>query len=402
MEWNCKKIRLEVDNEEYGEVSASDNGGKADDGTIWYSYNAQATLTATAKAGYHFAYWDDYVYENPRTVNVTESKTYTAVFEAHSVITDYAVDATCTSMGLTEGSHCSVCGEVIVEQTEIPMLEHSPYVSSSAVAATCTQYGYTEEISCSVCGNVITTRVEISPLGHTEVTDAAFAATCTESGLSEGSHCSVCGEILVAQQTIPAIGHTEVTDAAVAATCTESGLTEGKHCSACNTVLIAQNTIPATGHTEVVDTAVAATCTESGKTEGSHCSTCGETFVVQTEIPALGHNFANYIYNNDATTEADGTETAVCERGCGANDTRVKEGTKLPKDNTAVNESAVNAINIYAIGSTIVVENATEEIFVYNAMGVLVGRTETTTITVNGAGVYIVKTGGTVKRVMVN
>ena len=68
----------------------------------------------------------------------------------------------------------------------------------------------------------------------------------------------------------------------------------------------------------------------------------------------------------------------------------------------AITETAANAINIYAHGNKIVVENATEEIRVYNAMGALVGRTETTAITVNTSGVYIVKTGATVKRVMVN
>jgi hypothetical protein len=45
--------------------------------------------------------------------------------------------------------------------------------------------------------------------------------------------------------------------------------------------------------------------------------------------PALGHSFTNYTYNNDATTEKDGTETAKCDR-CEATDTRVKPGTKLP------------------------------------------------------------------------
>lgn len=157
-------------------------------------------------------------------------------------------------------------------------------------------------------------------------------------------------------------------------------------------------------HIAVTDDAVTATCTESGKTEGSHCSVCGEVFVKQEEIPALGHEFVNYVYNNDATTAADGTETATCEHGCGTTDTRVKEGTKLAT--TAVTESAANAINIYANGNTIVVENATEEICVYNAMGALICRDAInrvrTEIPVNGTGVYIVKTGGVVKRVMVN
>ena len=72
----------------------------------------------------------------------------------------------------------------------------------------------------------------------------------------------------------------------------------------------------------------------------------------------------------------------------------------------AVSESVANAVNIYAISNKIVVENATEDIFVYNAMGALVCRDVASRvraeININGTGIYIVKTGSTVKRVMVN
>ena len=40
----------------------------------------------------------------------------------HTVVVDAAVEATATTEGHTEGSHCSVCGEVIVEQKVIPAL----------------------------------------------------------------------------------------------------------------------------------------------------------------------------------------------------------------------------------------------------------------------------------------
>ena len=157
------------------------------------------------------------------------------------------------------------------------------------------------------------------------------------------------------------------------------------------------------GHNNVIDVAVPATCTMSGKTEGSHCSVCGKVLVAQEVIPAYGHEFVNYIYNNDATTEADGTETATCEHGCGATDTRVKEGTKLAT--TAVSESVADKLVVYTHGKTIIIENATDEILIYNAMGKLVGRDvarNVSTIKINNSGVYIVKTGNVVKRVMVN
>ncbi len=43
------------------------------------------------------------------------------------------------------------------------------------------------------------------------------------------------------------------------------------------------------------------------------------------------HDFIEYISNNDATEEADGTKTAICEL-CGATDTVVDEGSKLVKE----------------------------------------------------------------------
>ena len=202
-------------------------------------------------------------------------------------------------------------------------------------------------------------------------------------------------------------GHNKVTDAAVAATCTETGLTEGSHCSECGCVFMAQKVIPATGHTAdsiVFENSVAATCTTIGSYDSVvYCSVCqAELFREEKEMAALDHDFAKYVYNHDATTDADGTETATCSR-CGEKDTRVAEGTKLA---TVVSESAANAINIYAHDRTIVVENATEEIHVYDAMGKLIYRDAIhrvrTEIPVNTTGVYIVKVGNIAKRVVIN
>lgn len=43
------------------------------------------------------------------------------------------------------------------------------------------------------------------------------------------------------------------------------------------------------------------------------------------------HPYGEYVSNNDATEEADGTKTATCEF-CGATDTVTDEGSKLVKE----------------------------------------------------------------------
>ena len=80
-----------------------------------------------------------------------------------------------------------------------------------------------------------------------------------------------------------------------------------------------------------------ATCT----TPGVKTYTCltNPAHTKTEELPALGHLFETYVYNNDATYEKDGTETAKCER-CDETDTRTVKGSKLT-GNTA--ETAVDA-----------------------------------------------------------
>lgn len=323
-------------------------------------------------------------------------------FVDHNVVEDAPVAPTCSHVGLTTGKHCSYCNLVIEKQDTIAMLEHTVVIDDK-IEATCTQTGLTAGKHCSVCNSVLVKPETIPMKDHTMVVDSAVAATCTMSGLTEGLHCSVCNKQLTQQTNIPATGHVIVVDNAIPATCTSAGLTEGKHCSACDTIFVKRDIVPATGHAIVIDSAVAATCTHEGLSIGMHCSVCNEVLQKQDAIAQLSHEFTYYIYNNDATFDEDGTETAVCDYGCGEKDTHLATGTRLT---TGIEPVESSAVNIYAHHNVIVVENADSDIFVYDAMGRLIARRDvacnaSTEITMQDAGIFIVKTGVSTIRVAI-
>lgn len=109
--------------------------------------------------------------------------------------------ATCAETG-AEIRSCAVCNRT--ETREIDKIPHD-IVVDAAVAATCTTTGLTEGSHCTRCDYRIAQ--EVTPkLDHDVVIDAAVAATCTATGLTEGKHCSRC-DYKVAQKTVPALGH---------------------------------------------------------------------------------------------------------------------------------------------------------------------------------------------------
>jgi len=219
--------------------------------------------------------------------------------------------ATCTESGLSDGKKCSVCGEITVAQKTIEALGHTEQTVVGK-AATCTESGLTDGKKCSVCDTVLVAQETIAALGHTEAVLEAKNATCTETGLTAGKKCSVCGEITVAQKTIAALGHTEETVKGTPATCTEAGLTDGLKCSVCGVTIKAQEVILVLGHTEETIQGIAATCTESGLTEGKRCTVCGITTVAQKTIEALGHTEVTVLGKEAACTEAGLTEGKKC------------------------------------------------------------------------------------------
>ncbi|MCF0237228.1 MAG: chitobiase/beta-hexosaminidase C-terminal domain-containing protein, partial [Sphaerochaetaceae bacterium] len=301
---------------------------------IYYTTDGSIPTTKSNKYTVPFAMPNGVVKAIAIKEGFTNSDIITVEYEVgHRIAIDKAVAATCTTTGLTEGSHCSVCNEVIVEQTTIPALGHA-LVKYSKNEATCTTNGNTEYYYCSRCNKYfsdIEAKTEIEKdswitlaTGHTPVKDAAVTETCTTTGLTEGSHCSKCNEILVEQNEIPVLGHTLVTYSAIEATCTLDGNTEYYYCSRCNKYFsdIESKTeiekdswiITATGHTPVIDEAIAETCTTTGLTEGTHCSKCNEVLVAQQTIPYGGHSLISHVVVNATCTTEGCSLYYHCER----------------------------------------------------------------------------------------
>ena len=133
--------------------------GVMDETEITYVTTEGGSVTPPALPDTHA--WDSDSYLE---VNEAQDIYAYSLCTSHMAVTDAAVTATCTEPGLTRGSHCSVCHEVIFPQEVVPAK------------------------------------------GHTVVIDAAVAPSGSDPGLSEGSHCSVCGTVFVPQRVLTFAG----------------------------------------------------------------------------------------------------------------------------------------------------------------------------------------------------
>lgn len=243
------------------------------------------TVSGTAKDDVttHTHSWGDGEVTKQPTCAEEGVKTYTCTVEdcpiktkteviakvAHMIVTDEAEKADCLTPGKTEGSHCSVCGEVLKVQEEIAPLGHD-FTGA---------YTYDENLhwhDCVRCHNAY---------------DEELPHTYDSADCAQPAPCTVCGYEKPAGQHIWDQG--EVT---TAATCTEAGV-KTYTCTACGTTKTEK--ILALGHDYAVDFTVdkAATCTEAGS-KSRHCVRCDVATDV-TEIPAIGHTWGDWV-NFDA------------------------------------------------------------------------------------------------------
>ncbi len=127
--------------------------------------------------------------------------------DVHTPETIPAVEPKCEETGLTEGSKCADCGEILVAQEEVPATGHNVH-TVEVIGPSCSEGGYTLK-ACDKCDTEYRTE-PVAALGHDY---GEYAATTPESCEGDGTYtrtCSVCGE--VDTKTISAHGHDYATD----------------------------------------------------------------------------------------------------------------------------------------------------------------------------------------------
>ena len=304
------------------------------------------------------------------------------------------VAPTCTQPGNKAYYVCETCGRAFkdkqgtqattVRAEAVPALGHTE-VTDQRVEPTCTKTGLTEGTHCSVCDEVLTAQKEIPAKGHSEVIDEGTEPTCTKPGLTEGKHCSVCNEVLTAQEEIPAKGHDVEKVEAKDATCTEDGNNDYYVCRVCGEAFrdekceqattVEAETLSALGHEITKVEAAEPTWEAAGNIEYYICSRCEklfkdalgteETTLEEVTLPMISY-VTEIILTRDGelvpeTMEVDGRTSrtlsfAVMVQPAGA-ETKVEWSSSVPAV-ARVNQSGI--VTLLTSGTTVITAAATD------------------------------------------
>ena len=322
-----------------------------------YTYNEDATCTEDGT-------------KTAKCDNCNSKSTTTAAETAlgHAPETDDAVAPECGKTGLTEGSHCSRCNEVLVAQETVPALEHKWNTPATGDAAICEYCGLATWPSVQLIvtadktdanpGDTITYTVALSAVEN--IAGIQFdmvipeGLTYVSGALAEGLQAklgaSVCG--FNADLVRVVIGGMDYTSTAATTiltfTCTVNKGFEGElkmgvdtenwyFESASDVIETTLNNTNATvnvvcEHKSYVNVVAdeylksAATCTN----KAVYYNSCEFCFIKGTATfengEALGHNYGAWVTVTAATCDADGLEKRTC-----ANDANHVEENPLTK-----------------------------------------------------------------------
>lgn len=296
--------------------SACDLFGKHEHSFINYVPNNDATCTANGTETAKCEGCDE-----TKTREIPNSK------KEHSFI-NYVPnnDATCLKNG-TETAKCETCDKTDTREVPDSKKEHSFINYHSDDNATCTKNG-TETAKCETCDKTDTREVADSKKQHSF---SAYVpdnnATCTKLG-TETAKCSVCGKIDVREIPNSKKEHSFTNFIPNNDATADSDGTKTAKCDNCNetkTVVDEGSKLSGDHVHNYNQTVIEPTCTQKGYT--LYVCDCGKAEYKDNFTEALGHSYTDYVFNNDATCTANGTETAKCDR-CTESDTREAENTK--------------------------------------------------------------------------
>ena len=243
------------------------------------------------------------------------------------VVKDEAVAPTCKDTGLTEGSHCCVCGKTIIEQQIIPTTEHPFGNWYEVYPISCGKDGLEERV-CSFCG-FTEQRAIVNPnpdhLGP--VTEKVFNPGCEHlhaQGWTE-YHCEKCDEQWTDNYTDPLVAVWGEWSVTIEPDCSlnpskdpaENGERE-RSCQLCG--MIDKETLLAEHNLVAYD--VSSSCTTGGE-KGEKCTVCNQIWT--DGLDPLGHLLYDDWYTlNEAKCEEPGLERRDCNRNdCEYFETRI-------------------------------------------------------------------------------
>lgn len=298
------------------EIKTDYGSGQCFDASGWRPVYSDETGTYSWPAGGFSFSITGQDYDTPLTGDTQVTFTMggiTKTYDLHITQRHTWVEMIVTRPSCTEEGEsmmlCVDCGETKDTKT-VPALGHKPVIDP-AVSPSCKGDGLSEGSHCAYCGEVLTEQQIVAATddhGHTIV--KGYPATCTTPGLTDKDWCEGCGMVHQAATVIPATGHTMKTYTVLEATCTAGGMIQQK-CETCGAYGDFTSVAPL-GH-DYATTVIAPTHTEVGYTVYL-CRTCGDTWRGDYVAP-VGHTFGAGTVTKAPTCTAEGEMTYACSCG---------------------------------------------------------------------------------------
>lgn len=248
--------------------------------------------------------WNEIIIDGQNDCLTNASIHFNSTECEHIIVIDEEVPPTCSSTGLSTGSHCSKCGKITENQVVIDKLEHN--YDNLKVNPTCVGMGYTVYI-CSNCSYSYKDDYVEATNNHILTSKTVVFPTCSSTGILR-SECSLCDYYL--EETIPALSHTIIIDEGKEANCLSSGLTQGSHCSVCGATIVQQNVIPRIDH-KYIPTVIEPNCTNKGYTIFT-CVHCKDSYQIDSTNP-IGHKYDNGVTTVSPTCVKAGEKKYTCK-----------------------------------------------------------------------------------------